>query len=77
MPLARGTAAVGYTTMLCLFWAAGTPVTAHIPKDYQVGACWDTGRQGRSWGAACCSLVLVCTRLAVPPALLSRFAALP
>jgi hypothetical protein len=38
MPLARGTAAVGYTTTLALFWAAGMPVTAHIPRDYQVGA---------------------------------------
>jgi len=36
MPLARGTAAVGYTTMLGLFWAAGMPITAEIPKDYQV-----------------------------------------
>ncbi|KXZ44388.1 hypothetical protein GPECTOR_68g359 [Gonium pectorale] len=36
MPLARGTAAVGYTTMLSLFWAAGMPVSAAIPKDYQV-----------------------------------------
>eukprot|EP00775_Hariotina_reticulata_P011921 gene11921-12065_t len=36
MPLARGTAAVGYTTMLGLFWAAGMPITAPIPKDYQV-----------------------------------------
>ncbi|GLC64956.1 hypothetical protein PLESTF_000225900 [Pleodorina starrii] len=36
MPLARGTAAVGYTTMLAMFWAAGMPVTASIPKDYQV-----------------------------------------
>ena len=36
MPLARGTAAVGYTTMLGLFWGAGMPVTATIPKDYQV-----------------------------------------
>ncbi|KAG2493602.1 hypothetical protein HYH03_008119 [Edaphochlamys debaryana] len=36
MPLARGTAAVGYTTMLSIFWAAGMPVTASIPKDYQV-----------------------------------------
>ncbi|GLI61283.1 hypothetical protein VaNZ11_003633 [Volvox africanus] len=36
MPLARGTAAVGYTTMLSMFWAAGMPVTAAIPKDYQV-----------------------------------------
>lgn len=37
MPLARGTAAVGYTTMLGLFWAAGMPVTTPIPTDYQVG----------------------------------------
>lgn len=37
MPLARGTAAVGYTTLLAWFWAAGMPVTATIPKDYQVG----------------------------------------
>jgi hypothetical protein len=37
MPLARGTAAVGYTTMLGLFWAAGMPISSVIPKDYQVG----------------------------------------
>lgn len=36
MPLARGTAAVGYTTMLGLFWAAGMPISSIIPKDYQV-----------------------------------------
>jgi hypothetical protein len=36
MPLARGTAAVGYTTMLALFWAAGMPITQPIPTDYQV-----------------------------------------
>jgi len=36
MPLARGTAACGYTTILSLFWAAGMPITASIPKDYQV-----------------------------------------
>ncbi|KAF8058901.1 SRFR1 [Scenedesmus sp. PABB004] len=36
MPLARGTAAVGYATMLGLFWAAGAPATAPIPQDYQV-----------------------------------------
>jgi hypothetical protein len=41
MPLARGTAAVGYTTMLGLFWAAGMPISSVIPKDYQVGhLCW-------------------------------------
>jgi hypothetical protein len=38
MPLARGTAAVGYTTMLGLFWAAGMPISKEIPKDYQVAA---------------------------------------
>ncbi|KAG1678968.1 hypothetical protein FOA52_013031 [Chlamydomonas sp. UWO 241] len=36
MPLARGTAACGYTTILALFWAAGMPVTATIPRDTQV-----------------------------------------
>lgn len=36
MPLARGTAAVGYATMLSLFWAAGIPITTPIPTDYQV-----------------------------------------
>ncbi len=35
MPLARGTAAVGYTTILSLFLSAGMPITAHIPKNYQ------------------------------------------
>ena len=32
MPLARGTAAVGYITMLAAFLAAGMPITASIPK---------------------------------------------
>lgn len=36
MPLARGTAACGYVTILSLFWAAGMPITATIPKNYQV-----------------------------------------
>lgn len=36
MPLARGTAACGYATLLSLFWSAGMPVTAAIPKHYQV-----------------------------------------
>lgn len=36
MPLARGTAACGYATLLSLFWSAGMPVTASIPKHYQV-----------------------------------------
>jgi hypothetical protein len=35
MPLARGSAAVGYTTILSLFWAFGMPISSHIPKDYQ------------------------------------------
>lgn len=32
MPLARGTAVVGYIVILALFLAAGMPVTATIPK---------------------------------------------
>lgn len=40
MPLARGTAASGYTALLALFWAADMPVTATIPPNYQVGALW-------------------------------------
>jgi hypothetical protein len=32
MPLARGTAVVGYITILSMFMAAGMPVTAAIPK---------------------------------------------
>lgn len=35
MPLARGTAAVGYTTILALFLAAGMPVVSPIPEDEQ------------------------------------------
>lgn len=36
MPLARGSAAVGYTTILSLFWALDMPISKPIPKDYQV-----------------------------------------
>eukprot|EP00210_Caulerpa_lentillifera_P002409 g2310.t1 len=36
MPLARGTAACGYTTILAMFWAADMPVLVSIPQDYQV-----------------------------------------
>ena len=32
MPLARGTAVVGYITLLALFLAAAMPITARIPK---------------------------------------------
>ena len=32
MPLARGTAAAGYISILGLFLAAGMPVTTNIPK---------------------------------------------
>ena len=32
MPLARGSAMVGYTTILSLFLAAGMPISAAIPK---------------------------------------------
>jgi len=35
VPLARDTAACGYTAIL-LFWVAGMPITVGIPKDYQV-----------------------------------------
>ncbi len=48
MPLARGTAAVGYTTLMAWFWAAGMPVTATIPKDYQVG--WVCPDRDAAWG---------------------------
>lgn len=53
MPLARGTAAVGYTTMLGLFWAAGIPITQPIPQDYQVSR------------AQCCLWCLWVSRLVV------------
>jgi hypothetical protein len=36
MPLARGTAAVGYTTLLALFLAVGAPIVSPIPPDTQV-----------------------------------------
>ena len=39
MPLARGSAAVGYTTILSLCWAFGMPVSASIPVNYQ--ADWE------------------------------------
>ena len=32
MPLARGTAAVGYLTLLAVFMAAGMPIEANIPE---------------------------------------------
>ena len=32
MPLARGTALVGYVTLLALFLAAGMPITQPAPK---------------------------------------------
>jgi hypothetical protein len=35
MPLARGSAAVGYTTILSLFWAFHMPISVPIPKNYQ------------------------------------------
>jgi hypothetical protein len=49
MPLARGSAAVGYTTILCLFWALGMPISANIPKDYQT-----------DWEAILCRVRLHC-----------------
>lgn len=36
MPLARGTAVVGYVTLLGLFLAANMKVTTSIPKNLQV-----------------------------------------
>ncbi len=36
MPLARGTAVVGYITLLGLFLAANMKVTANIPENFQV-----------------------------------------
>ncbi|KAK9791186.1 hypothetical protein WJX73_002593 [Symbiochloris irregularis] len=36
MPLARGTAVVGYITILAIFLAADMPVTSPIPKNYQI-----------------------------------------
>ena len=36
MPLARGTAVVGYITLLGLFLAANMKVTTMIPKNLQV-----------------------------------------
>ncbi|KAL3144958.1 hypothetical protein ABBQ32_003464 [Trebouxia sp. C0010 RCD-2024] len=36
MPLARGTAVTGYITLLAIFLAADMPITAFIPKNYQV-----------------------------------------
>jgi hypothetical protein len=35
MPLARGTAAVGYVALLGLFLAAGMPISTPIPKVWQ------------------------------------------
>lgn len=44
MPLARGTAAVGYITILGLFLAAGMPVNRFMPEVTPDGAlqwiCW-------------------------------------
>ena len=39
MPLARGTAAVGYVTLLGIFLAAGMPITAPIPQVRQFSTC--------------------------------------
>ena len=55
MPLARGTAAVGYTTILALLWAAGVPVSTPIPKDYQVKG---RGCREAEWGQVVALLVL-------------------
>ena len=39
MPLARGTAAVGYITLLGIFLAAGMPITAPIPQVSGLTTC--------------------------------------
>ena len=39
MPLARGTAAVGYITLLGIFLAAGMPITATIPQVSWLTTC--------------------------------------
>jgi hypothetical protein len=54
MPLARGTAACGYTALLSLFWAAGMPVTSSIPKDYQVTRSWRAKHVSRLQLAVLC-----------------------
>lgn len=41
MPLARGSAVVGYITLLGIFLAAGMPISAPIPKV-------------RAWASVCC-----------------------
>ena len=47
MPLARGSAVVGYITLLGIFLAAGMPISAPIPK-------------ARAWAAACLRARPVC-----------------
>jgi hypothetical protein len=39
MPLARGTAAVGYLTMMSVFLAAGMAIEAQIPKVSPIVTC--------------------------------------
>jgi hypothetical protein len=60
MPLARGTAAVGYTTMLGLFWAAGMPISKEIPKDYQVGGVWKWNSTWIIWISTWIMLYYIC-----------------
>lgn len=57
MPLARGSAAVGYTTILSLFWAFGMPISVAIPKDYQTD--WEAIlTQARVLCAALCAVLI-------------------
>lgn len=44
MPLARGTAVVGYVTLLGVFLAAGMPIAAAIPKARHTPARWYLSR---------------------------------
>ena len=53
MPLARGTAAVGYTALLGLLLAGGREVTAPIPPNTQVD--WEV----RAGGCGCVYVQLV------------------
>lgn len=46
MPLARGTAVVGYITILSMFLAAGMPITTTIPKVQLI-------EPRDSWDASC------------------------
>ena len=62
MPLARGTAASGYVTLLALFLAADMPITARIPQvrpgscESLLGVRFQVAWRIKSWGAHKCAL---------------------